>query len=211
MNPESVFEPIPDCPGTLLDQWIEQARLHSRMANWNTMILATVNDQGRPSARPVLLKSHELRDESISLSFFTNYQSRKAREIDRNPDVAVTFHWDNLERMLRIEGRADRLPDAEADAYFLTRDRSSQLGAWASDQSAPMAQWETLAERFQDAAARFPESAGPVPRPPHWGGFAVHVNTIEFWQGRPGRLHERLRYSKDHEADSGWRWTRLFP
>jgi pyridoxamine 5'-phosphate oxidase len=166
------------------------------------MTLATVGPDGRPSARVVLLKSMG----PDGFVFYTNVRSRKGRELAENRHAALCFHWQALEEQVRVEGIVSQVPDAEADAYFATRPRISQLGAWASDQSAPLDEYATLQARLRDAELRF--EGVEVPRPPHWSGFRLAPDRIEFWRNRPFRLHERERYELDGRA---WRVVRLFP
>lgn len=166
------------------------------------MTLATVGADGRPSARVVLLKSVG----ADGFVFYTNLRSRKGRELVGNHHAALCFHWQALEEQVRVEGTASQVPDAEADAYFATRPRISQLGAWASDQSDPLDAYATLQARLRDAERRF--DGVEVPRPPHWSGFRLTPDRIEFWRSRPFRLHERERYERDGHA---WRVVRLFP
>lgn len=173
-----------------------------RLPEPTAMTLATVGSDGQPSARVVLLKS--VGDDGFV--FYTNVQSRKGRELTEDPRAALCFHWQPLEVQVRVEGRVERVPDEEADAYFATRPRISQLGAWASDQSAPLASMAELEQRLRDADARF--AGGEVPRPPHWSGFRLTPRVIEFWHNRPFRLHERERYERD---GAQWTMMRLFP
>jgi pyridoxamine 5'-phosphate oxidase len=166
------------------------------------MTLATVGPDGRPSARVVLLKSVG----ADGFVFYTNLRSRKGRELAGNPHAALCFHWQALEQQVRVEGTVAAVPDAEADAYFATRPRISQLGAWASDQSAALAEYAELERRLHEAEARF--AGAEVPRPAHWSGFRLEAEVIEFWRNRPFRLHERERFERDGAA---WRMSRLFP
>jgi pyridoxamine 5'-phosphate oxidase len=166
------------------------------------MSVATVGTDGRPSNRIVLLKAFDER----GFVFYTNYEGRKGSELLANPYCALCFHWPPMEIQIRIEGRAEPTSDAEADAYFASRARASQLGAWASDQSRPMAQPGDLERRVADVAARFEGSS--VPRPPHWSGFRVVPDTIEFWRNRASRLHDRTVYEREGD---GWRVTALYP
>jgi len=166
------------------------------------MTLATVDDAGHPSARIVLLKDVDAR----GFVFYTNYESRKGRELLAHPWAALCFHWQPMERQVRVEGPVERVSDSEADAYFASRARMSRIGAWASRQSATLESDAELQRRVQEVEARF--AGGEVPRPPNWSGFRVVPQRIEFWRGRPYRLHERLLYERD---DTGWRVRRLFP
>lgn len=166
------------------------------------MTLATVGREGQPSARLVLLKSVDER----GFVFYTNLRSRKGRELAVNPRAALTFHWQPLEVQVRIEGIAEQVDDAEADQYFATRARGSQIGAWASDQSEELAQAGDLDARFADAERRF--AGRDIPRPPHWSGYRVIPERVEFWRNRPSRLHERRLFERE---GAGWRETLLYP
>jgi pyridoxamine 5'-phosphate oxidase len=169
----------------------------------NAMTLATATAEGKPSARVVLLRGCDPR----GFSFFTNYDSRKGRELDANPFAALLFYWQPMERQVRIEGRIERVDASESDSYFATRPLGSRIGAWASQQSEVLPDREALEARFQEFEAKFSE--GEVPRPENWGGYRVVPETIEFWQGRPSRLHDRLRYRKN--AEGSWTIERLNP
>jgi len=166
------------------------------------MMLATVGDDGQPSLRVVLLKAVDER----GFVFYTNYESRKGRELLAHPKAALCFHWQTLERQVRIEGEVQRVAPEEADAYFATRARLSQIGAWASKQSRPLSNDAELDARVHEMEQRFAEAA--VPRPSYWSGFRVVPRRIEFWRNRAFRLHERLVYER---ADGGWRVIRLYP
>src|SRR3954470_23804815 len=171
-------------PHSLFDAWLAEAR--GREPNDPTaMALATADAAGRPSVRMVLMKGHDAR----GFVFYTNLDSRKGAELAANPCAGLLFHWKSLRRQVRVEGPVEPVADAEADAYFATRSRDSQLGAWASDQSRPLDRRETFERRFDEASARF--EAQEVPRPPGWGGYRVVSQQIEFWTARPHRLHER--------------------
>jgi pyridoxamine 5'-phosphate oxidase len=167
----------------------------------NAMSLATVDEKGRPSVRVVLLKGVD----AAGFVFFTNYQSRKGLELDGQREAALAFHWPKGEEQVRVEGAITRVSAEESDAYYATRPRLSQLGAWGSDQSRPGTTAE-LGARIAELEARYP---GEVPRPPHWGGYRLTPRAIEFWYGRPNRLHERHRYER--EANEPWSHASLFP
>jgi pyridoxamine 5'-phosphate oxidase len=182
--------------------WFEDA-VAAGLPDPHAMTLATATPDARPSARVVLLRGCDER----GFAFFTNYESRKGRELAANPHATLVFYWHDLERQVRVEGRVERTSAAESDAYFRARPREAQLGAWASDQGAVLASREALEARLQEILRRFPD--GDIPRPPHWGGFRVVPEAVEFWQGRPGRLHDRLRYRK--RDGGGWTIQRLAP
>jgi pyridoxamine 5'-phosphate oxidase len=182
--------------------WFADA-VAAEIAEPNAMSLATADADGAPSVRIVLLKGYDER----GFVFFTNYDSRKGRELAANPRAALLFAWLDLERQVRVTGPVERVARAETEAYFATRPRGAQLGAWASPQSAVIDGREELERRLAAVEARFADTQ--VPPPPHWGGFRVRPETVEFWQGRPDRLHDRLRYRQ--RADGGWRLERLAP
>ncbi|MBU9198170.1 pyridoxamine 5'-phosphate oxidase [Burkholderia gladioli] len=185
------------------DKWFKEA-LDAQLPEPNTMTLATVDAEGRPSARIVLIKGVDER----GFVFFTNYESRKGREIAHNPHAALLFYWIELERQVRIEGRIEKTSAAESDSYFASRPVGSRIGAWASEQSTVIADREVLEARERDFAARYGENP---PRPPHWGGYRLVPEAIEFWQGRPSRLHDRLRYLRDPAGGDAWTIERLSP
>ncbi|MEA2981025.1 MAG: pyridoxamine 5-phosphate oxidase [Alphaproteobacteria bacterium] len=188
-------------PLALFDQWYAEAR-ESEPNDAEAMTLATADADGQPSARIVLLKGHG----PDGFVFYTNEQSAKGDQLLASPKAALLFHWKSLRRQLRIEGRVDRVPDAEADAYFATRGRDSQLGAWASDQSRPLDSRATFEQRFEEMKTRF--EGHDVPRPPHWRGYRVIPDRIEFWTDRPHRLHERRLFVR---AGDDWSEGLLYP
>jgi pyridoxamine 5'-phosphate oxidase len=184
------------------EKWFEEALL-SDVVEPNAMSLATATPEGRPSVRIVLLRGVDLR----GFAFFTNYDSRKGRELDANPHAALVFFWQSLERQVRVEGQVERVGADESDRYFQDRPLASRLGAWASPQSEVIAGRELLEERCRELESRF--ANGNIPRPANWGGYRVVPESIEFWQGGPGRLHDRLRYTKRRGGD--WLVERLAP
>jgi len=183
---------------------LEQARAHPQIGEPTAMTLASVGEEGRPSARVVLLKGVDAR----GLVFYTNLMSRKGREIRARPQVSCVFWWKPLEVQIRFEGRAAQVPDAEADAYFASRPRGSQLGAWASEQSQPLSSRAELEARMAEVTARFAQ--GTIPRPPFWSGFRLTPRAVEFWRSKPDRLHERELYTREAEGQP-WRLTLLYP
>jgi pyridoxamine 5'-phosphate oxidase len=177
-------------------------RAQQRQVDTAPAALATADAQGRPSVRMVLLRGADER----GFVFHTNYNSRKAADLAANSHAALCIHWPSLEEQIRIEGTVTRLDAAESDAYFSTRPRGSQLGAWASNQSAVLPSREQLEEHYREIERRF--DGQPVPRPPFWGGFRLKPEVIEFWYGRPDRLHDRIRYRR---RETAWQIERLYP
>jgi pyridoxamine 5'-phosphate oxidase len=188
-------------PLALFQAWLDEAE-KAEPNDPSAMSLATATTDGVPSLRMVLLRGFDAR----GFVFYTNLESRKARELEANPRAALCFHWKSLRRQVRVEGTVEPVSDAEADAYFESRPRGSRIGAWASDQSRPMATRFDLEKRVAKFAARF--GVGHIPRPPHWSGFRVVPQHIEFWSDGQFRLHDRIVY---HRAGDGWTSERLYP
>jgi pyridoxamine 5'-phosphate oxidase len=192
---------LPD-PIQQFGRWFEEVRA-AKVPEPNAVTLATAEASGAPSARVVLLKAFDAR----GFSFFTNYASRKGTELEANPRAALCFYWQPLERQVRVEGRVERVSREESDAYFRTRPVSAQIGAWVSRQSQTIDSREELQRREAELTERFKGS--PVPLPDFWGGYRVVPSAVEFWQGRPSRLHDRLLYERT--ADGRWSLRRLSP
>ena len=190
-------------PFALLTKWLADAR-RTEINDPNAMTLATIGADGAPDARIVLLKGQDER----GLVFYTNYESRKGKQLRDDPRATLVFHWKSLQRQIRVEGRVELVSPEEADAYFVSRPRLSKVGAWASDQSRPLAERAELERRLAEAEARFP--GDDVPRPPHWSGFRVLPHRFEFWREMPYRLHDRLIFTRGAEGES-WSTGRLFP
>jgi pyridoxamine 5'-phosphate oxidase len=188
-------------PLALVREWYDEA-VGAFLAEPNSMALATASPDGVPSVRIVLLKGIDDR----GIRFFTNYGSRKGRELDANPRAATALYWQPLHRQVRLEGPVERLGAEESDAYFATRDRGSRLGAWASRQGSVIPGRETLEAALAEAAERYP---GDVPRPDYWGGYRLVPDVIELWEGRPNRLHDRVHFLRG--PDGSWRSERLSP
>jgi pyridoxamine 5'-phosphate oxidase len=215
---ETLPDPLPVNPLQITAEWLAQARIDSAQPNPNAMVLATVDGRGQPSARVVLCK--DIAADAGFITFYTNYQSRKGRELEENPRAAIVFHWDHRRRQVRAEGRVERLSDAESDAYFATRPWQSRLGAWASRQSEPVDSRDALARAVATAAERLgipykgpgsPEPASvtaQIARPPDWGGFRLKVDAVELWVEGEFRIHDRARWTK---AAAQWSVTRLQP
>ena len=199
---KSEQDALPDSdPLALFDSWFAEAQA-SEPNDANAMALATATADGRPSVRMVLLKDHG----PAGFVFYTNAESRKGREIAANPNAALLFHWKSLRRQVRIEGPLSEVATAEADAYFHSRARQSQLGSAASDQSRPLDERQTYLHRVDALAAAY--DGQDIPRPPHWTGFRLAPQAIEFWLDRPNRLHERRRFTRDGDR---WTSTLLYP
>ena len=191
---------VPANPLTLFQVWFEQA-MTAECPEPNSMTLATADQAGNPSARIVLLKGAD----QNGFTFFTNYESQKGRELAIRPRAALLFHWHELERQVRIKGMVEKVTSTESDEYFHSRPAASRIGAWASPQSAEIPNREFLEETEKRFASEF---GNQPPRPEHWGGYRLHPTEIEFWQGRPSRLHDRIAY---HLEGSSWRIARLAP
>ena len=190
-------------PFDLFDRWFKDAEA-AEPNDPNAMTVATVDAEGRPSARILLLKGVD----SAGFVFYTNFEGRKGRELLGNPHCALCFHWKSLMRQVRIEGPVEQVTDAEADAYFQSRRRGSRIGAWASLQSEPLADRETLLARVDEYTRKF--DGGEVPRPAHWSGFRLVPRAIEFWQDGEFRLHDRFVFSRD-APNAPWSTQRLYP
>ncbi len=182
--------------------WVEEARA-AKVSEWEAMTLATVSPDGRPSARIVFLRGADAR----GFDFYTNYDSRKGRQLAANAHAALVLHWKEVERQICIEGTVARMSVEESDTYFAERPMQSQLGAWASAQSEPLDSAETLGRRVEELRRRF--AHGSISRPEHWGGYRLTPERIEFWQGRPSRLHDRFVYTR--AAEGAWVKQRLNP
>jgi pyridoxamine 5'-phosphate oxidase len=191
---------VPTNPLNLFQLWFDQA-VKAECPEPNSMTLATADARGNPSARIVLLKGAD----EAGFTFFTNYESQKGKELALRPQAALLFHWHELERQVRIKGVVERVSPAESDEYFQSRPAASRIGAWASPQSAEIPNREFLEEAEKRFAADFGDKP---PRPDHWGGYRLHPTEIEFWQGRPSRLHDRIHYQLD---GNNWRISRLAP
>jgi pyridoxamine 5'-phosphate oxidase len=199
------LENLPTDPFTAFASWLKEAAENSFIVEPNAMVLSTLGDKEHISTRTVLLKDLS----QGGFTFFTNYSSRKAQAIELNSQVTLLFPWFAMERQVSISGFAEKISEEESTEYFLSRPWASQIGAWASAQSAPLASREELEQRFVGASEKWPEGSS-VPRPPHWGGYRVTPISIEFWQGRYSRLHDRLRYERAN-SNTEWEITRYYP
>ena len=199
------LENLPTDPFAAFANWLKEAAENSFIVEPNAMVLSTLGDKEHISTRTVLLKDLS----QGGFSFFTNYSSRKAQAIELNSQVTLLFPWFAMERQVSISGFAEKISEEESTEYFLSRPWASQIGAWASTQSAPLASREELEQRFVGASEKWPEGSS-VPRPPHWGGYRVTPISIEFWQGRYSRLHDRLRYERAN-SNAEWEITRYYP
>ena len=196
---------LPSDPFIAFSDWLKQAHENSFIVEANAMVLSTLDAGEQISTRTVLLK--DISDGGFT--FFTNYSSRKAQAIELNSQVTLLFPWFAMERQVAISGVAEKISESESSEYFATRPWSSQIGAWASAQSAPLSSREELEQRFAGASQKWPEGS-TVPMPPHWGGYRITPISIEFWQGRYSRLHDRLRYERAN-TEAKWEITRYYP
>jgi pyridoxamine 5'-phosphate oxidase len=201
----SLAGPLPASPFTILARWLDEARRQRATPNPDAIALATADETGRADVRMVLCRGFDPADGSIV--WYTNRRSRKGRELAARPWASAAFFWDGTQRQARLEGPVAFATDAESDAYFASRPRNAQISAWASDQSEPIASREALLEKLHDTEARF-AGEGPVPRPPHWGGYRLRAERVELWVGSAGRAHDRVRWER---TAAGWTATRLQP
>ncbi len=191
-------------PISQFKKWFEEA-VNAQILEPNAMTLATVSAQGKPSARVVLLKDVD----TEGFTFYTNYESKKGRDMADNPQVALCFNWLDLQRQVRIEGTVEKVPTATSEAYFRSRPKGSQIGAWASPQSREVSDRAFLENNYEKLSSDFADTEGEIPLPSFWGGYNVKPTLIEFWQGRSSRLHDRICYEK--QSDASWKITRLAP
>ncbi len=212
----SLADPLPDSPFAILGRWLDEARGRQVQRNPWAMAVATCDGEGRPSLRLVLCRGYE--PDPGYVVFYTNRESRKGRELAARPQAAATFHWDALQRQVRLEGPVTLSPEAESDAYFAGRPRPSQVAAWASAQSRPMATRQALLSELERSEARFGGPDGPpVPRPPHWGGYRLYIERVELWVGSEGRAHDRALWERrlepglDGFRGGAWSVARLQP
>jgi pyridoxamine 5'-phosphate oxidase len=218
---ELLPDPLPADPLALWKGWFDEAHSKKVQPNPNCFTLATIDPDGRPSARIVLCKGMNLAADAGYIVFHTNYNGRKGRALAANPRACAVFHWDDLDKQVRIEGPVVKSPAAESDAYYQTRPLERRIGAWASNQSEPLESREQLLMQAMEVMQRFgvamDDEKAQLPRPPHWGGFRLWAEWVEVWIGGPGRLHERARWTRtltpkaDGFAPSAWNKTRLQP
>lgn len=194
---------LPSHPVELFEKWLMEA-FEADLPEPTAMTLATANAEGRITSRIVLLKGFD----AGGFQFYTNYKSRKGRDMDENPYAAISFFWPELERQIRIQGKVEKIPPRDSDLYHSARPRNNQLGAWASEQSAPVSDRKTLEDQY-DAVKKAYKDHEVIPRPPNWGGYRLIPDNIEFWQGRENRLHDRLEYQ--HDSSGRWCKQRLNP
>jgi len=192
-------EDLKATPHEMLEFWLSEVE---ELHDYNAMVVSSVDASGQPHSRVVLLRGVN----EDGLKFYTNYSSNKGQELEQNNKVALNFFWPTVERQVRVEGELYKLSDAESDAYFNSRPRESQIGAWVSPQSSTIESREVLNERFREYTDKF--EGHPVPRPAHWGGYIIRPNYFEFWQGRPSRLHDRLTFQL---MEGSWKISRLAP
>ena len=202
---EAGLEHLDANPFTAFSEWLRQAHENPIIVEANAMVLSTLGDDSAITTRTVLLKDIS----EGGFTFFTNYSSRKSHAMETNDQVSLLFPWYAMERQVAISGLAAKVSQQESEDYFATRPWGSQIGAWASHQSSPLATREELEQRYEGAAQKWPEGTN-VPCPPHWGGYRVTPLSIEFWQGRYSRLHDRLRYERDN-SESDWELNRYYP
>jgi len=195
---------LPHEPFTLFANWYEMAK-EQEVSYPDAMSLATVGEKGMPSIRTVLMKSFDAR----GLVFYTNWQSRKGQQLALHPKASICFYWKSLKRQIHIEGTVQKVGAEEADTYFTTRPRGSQIGAWASEQSRPLKSREALEGRVREVEKKY--EGKPVPRPPHWGGYVLLPGRFEFCQEQPHRLHDRIVYTQNPENAGAWLIERLYP
>lgn len=205
-----LMEPFPESPAGPLQDWFEEAKRCEGIQNADAMALATVDAAGWPRVRFVLCRGVEA--EAGRFFFYTNYASAKGTELDGHSQTSAAFYWDPLGRQVRLSGRVTRAPQADSDAYWQSRPAASQLAAWASDQSQPIADRAALDARYAEAEARFGDGqSAPIPRPPHWGGYILTAERIELWSSRAGRLHDRVAWIRDAATQARWEVARLQP
>lgn len=198
--PQLLPDALPEHPLDIFKSWWDEAHQKRVQPNPHAMCLATIDPDGRPSARVVLCKGMDLNPASSRLVFYTNRQSRKGAALESNPRAGLVFHWDTLDRQVRVEGPVTRSPDEESDRYFASRPLESRIGAWASDQSRPVASRDELlgkvARTIMELGVMLDDETAQVKRPPHWGGYRVWIETMELWVGGPGRVHDRARWTR---------------